>query len=72
MASRCAVASSDEQKAHIRERRSVTPDQYQAAQDARQRALNDADWLRRHRSGDRTTRTEWQGWNIILGSKVQG
>jgi hypothetical protein len=66
------AALTDDQKAHIRERRSVTPSQYQDAANAKDRAISDAEFRRRFFSGDRAERSEWTGWQIVLGSRVEG
>jgi hypothetical protein len=67
--SRQAALTSD-QISHLRERRSVTPAQYQDAAEAKDRAIADTEWRRRFFQGGQAERSQWTGWQIILGSRV--
>jgi len=56
----------------IRENQSITAAKRLDVEDAKYRALADTEWIRRHRLGGQTERsefTEWKGW---LGRPVVG
>jgi hypothetical protein len=62
---------SPDQVAAIRERRPVTPEQFDQAKMAHDRFVADRQRVRRFFEGDMDVRKEVMGLRLILGSKVQ-
>jgi hypothetical protein len=63
---------SAELETSIREDLPITAAKRHEIEDAKYRALADTEWLRRHRLGGQTEKsefTEWKGW---LGRRVEG